>query len=250
MHNGDKMHKGAVLSLTLDADRTIILPKFYNHLIQGFFYANVDRLLSSFLHDTGFIYEGKRFKLFTFSKIGYKLMKKEKDVLKIVPPISIHFASPFIEITDSLLNTIVKKQQVKIGDNDIFISSLHLREHKTKEDMLVRCLSPITVYRTQSGSKRFEYFSPYQEEFYNLLKSNLLSKYYLIYGKRYTDEIEIQSFKIKGLYRKKILSLKTTLIDAWEGIFKVKANQAMMDVIFYAGLGAKNSAGFGMVEPC
>ncbi|MEM3786802.1 MAG: CRISPR-associated endoribonuclease Cas6 [Nitrososphaeria archaeon] len=52
------------------------------------------------------------------------------------------------------------------------------------------------------------------------------------------------------MYRKKILSLKTTLIDAWEGIFKVKANQAMMDVIFYAGLGAKNSAGFGMVEPC
>lgn len=249
MHNGDKMHKGAVLSLTLDADRTIILPKFYNHLIQGFFYANVDRLLSSFLHDTGFIYEGKRFKLFTFSKIGYNSLEKTGSFLKLTPPLVIHFASPFIQLTESLLNKVIRKESLKIGDNHVFLSHLQAIEYEPQEQITVRCLSPITGYRTPAGSKRFEYLTPYQEDFYNLLKSNLLKKYHLIYGRKYKHEIEIEPVKVENFYRKKIV-FKGTLIEAWEGIYKVRADEDMIRIVFYAGLGAKNSAGFGMVEPC
>ena len=59
-------------------DRVIALPKSYNHILQAFFYRNMDLLLSKFLHDIGFPYGKRRFKLFTFSKVIGKLQEKDK----------------------------------------------------------------------------------------------------------------------------------------------------------------------------
>ncbi len=243
------MRKGAVLTLTLDSDRPVILPKSYNHVLQGFFYANIDRLLSEFLHQSGFIYEGRKFKLFTFSKIGYSSLEKRGDILKLIPPLVIHFASPFLKLTESLLKEVLKKQSLKLGSNYVFLSQIHAREYNPQKEVSVRCLSPITVYRTPAGSKRFEYFTPYQEDFYKLLKSNLLKKYHLVYGKKYEGGIEISPVKIENSYRKKVV-FKGTLVEAWEGTYNIRTGEDMMCIALYAGLGVKNSAGFGMVEPC
>jgi CRISPR/Cas system endoribonuclease Cas6 (RAMP superfamily) len=36
------------------ANRELVLPKNYNHILQGFFYRHMDRELAEFLHNRGF----------------------------------------------------------------------------------------------------------------------------------------------------------------------------------------------------
>jgi len=79
-----------------------------------------------------------------------------------------------------------------------------------------------------------------------MLKSNLMKKYELVYGKRYTEDIEIAPVNTNRIYKKKIV-FKGTLITAWEGLFKMKAKRDMLKIGLECGLGVKNSAGFGCI---
>jgi len=64
-----------VIRIRLRGESPLLLPKHYNHILQAFFYKNMDPQIAKFLHDFGFIFGGRRFKLFTFSKVMGKLYK-------------------------------------------------------------------------------------------------------------------------------------------------------------------------------
>uniref|UniRef100_A0A7V0Z6C6 Uncharacterized protein n=1 Tax=candidate division WOR-3 bacterium TaxID=2052148 RepID=A0A7V0Z6C6_UNCW3 len=50
-------------------DKKILLPRHYNYLIQGFIYKNLQRQIAEKVHNEGFIYEKRGFRLFTFSRL-------------------------------------------------------------------------------------------------------------------------------------------------------------------------------------
>jgi len=227
-------------------DGVVLLPKSYNHILQAFFYKNMDPYISKFLHNIGFLYGKRRFKLFTFSKVIAKLSKKTDSLLVFEGDLTLYFASPLVDIVKSHLTTLLKRENLFLGKNKVYLESIENIQPKEEEELTVRTLSPITVYRTPKGEKRFHYFNPFQEEFYDILKKNLLKKFNLIYGRNYDRELTIEPVKVKKNYKKKIV-FKGTLIEAWEGYFKVKASPEMIRLVQEAGLGSKNSAGFGMV---
>ena len=77
------------LTLNFDAPSPVELPVHYGHLVQGMLYHEMENpLLRSYLHEQGFQFEKRRFKLFTFSRLmgqdthfdGHK--KKLVDVYK------------------------------------------------------------------------------------------------------------------------------------------------------------------------
>ena len=227
-------------------EQTVLLPKSYNHILQAFFYKNMDPYISKFLHDIGFLYGKRRFKLFTFSKVIAKILRKTESMLIFEGDLTLYFASPLMDIVKSHLTTLLKRDNLFLGKNKVYLENIETIEPIEEEEITVKCLSPITVYRTPKGDKRFHYLNPFQEEFYELLKKNLLKKFNLIYGRNYEGELTIELVKIRESYKKKIL-FKGTLIEAWEGYFKVKASREMVRLFQEAGLGSKNSAGFGMV---
>lgn len=238
-----------LLRFTFEADGIVKLPKSYNHELQGFFYANMDRLFAEFLHESGFIHGGRKFKLFTFSKLRYRSLEKKNGFLWIETPLTVSFSSPLFTLSKSLAENFLKGETFRLGRNMLFLLKAEVVEYKLSPQMLIRCLSPVVVYRTPPGSRKYEYLTPYQKEFYELLEKNLRKKYELVYGRTYRGELEIKPEGIKPEYRKKIV-FKGTLIEAWEGIFRIEAEEDMVRVALYAGIGVKNSAGFGMVEPC
>ncbi len=239
-----------ILRIKLRGEGVLELPKSYNHLLQAFFYRNMDPLLSKFLHDIGFVYGKRRFKLFTFSKVIGSLTGRSRKRGRIYfePDITLYFASPLMDIVSSAVKTFLRRENLFIGRNKVYLEAVEIVRPEVDEEITVRCLSPITVYRTPLDSeKKFIYLNPWDEDFYELIRRNLIKKYELLYGKGFKRSIDIEPVRIDQRYRKKII-YKGTLIEAWEGYYRLKGSEEILRIALEAGLGAKNSIGFGMVE--
>ncbi len=238
-----------IIRIRLETEKPIKLPKSYNHILQAFFYKNMDPALSRFLHDVGFSYGKRKFKLFTFSKVIGKLVNKDikKGVVVFEPEITLYFASPLMDIVSSSAKTFLRKSNVYLGKNKLTVSSIDIIKPELDTNITVKCLSPITVYRTNQNERRFNYINPWQDEFYELIINNLTKKYEIVYSKSYRGKIRVEPVKVMEGYRKKIL-YKGTLIEAWEGYFNLQGDPEIIKLALEAGLGAKNPQGFGMVE--
>ena len=226
------------------------LPKSYNRFLQAFFYKNMDEQIATFLHDRGYELGKRKFKLFTFSKIFGKVLKKDYEFVYYKPTFRLYFASPKNEISISALRKmLLENEDLFLGENRLNLLNVEtIVLEEIPEEVEVKTLSPIVVYKTEPGSKFFNYLTPHDEEFYRLLKENLKRKYILVYGKPFEGEIEIEPVKVSEKDFKKVV-FKGTLIKAWGGIYRIKAPKEMLKLAFETGLGAKNSAGFGMVLP-
>ena len=239
------------LKLSFSADSEYItLSLHHNYALQVMVYRNLPKMLSDFLHDIGFFYKGRSFKLFTFSKVyseHFIPLKKSKRI-KYRTPISLFISSSISDITKNLGETFIKKDKVILEKNILFLESIELQPlPEFKEEFHIKTLSPITTYRTfENRKKYYRYYSPQEKEFNELIRKNLTKKYNIITGKEIEDfPIEIQpSRNIK----KVLFKYKNFPIEAYEGIFKIKTDPEMFKVIYDAGLGAKNPQGFGMVE--
>ena len=238
-----------IIRIRLEGSKPISLPKSYNHILQAFFYKNMDPALSKFLHDVGFSYGKRKFKLFTFSKVIGKLLKKDRNrgIVVFEPEITLCFASPLMDIVSSSAKTFLKRTDVYLGKNKLTVSSIDIIKPELDINITVKCLSPITVYRTNQNERRFNYINPWQDEFYELIINNLVKKYEIVYSKSYRGKIRVEPVKVVEGYRKKIL-YKGTLIEAWEGYFHLQGDPEIIKLALEAGLGAKNPQGFGMVE--
>ncbi|WP_029522369.1 CRISPR-associated endoribonuclease Cas6 [Persephonella sp. KM09-Lau-8] len=236
------------LSFTSDIEY-ITLPLHHNYAIQSMLYKNLPKFLSDFLHDMGFFYKGRPFKLFTFSKIQSEhfIPLKKSRRIKYRTPIGLFISSSVSDITKNLGETFIKKDKVVLGRNTLFLESIEIEPlPEFKEEFYIKTLSPITVYRTfENGKKYYRYYFPQEKDFNELIRKNLAKKYNIITGKEIEDfPIEIQPKNIK----KVLFKYKDFPIEAYEGIFKIKTNPEMFKVVYDAGLGAKNSQGFGMIE--
>jgi CRISPR-associated endoribonuclease Cas6 len=240
--------KSYKLKFKFSFEQPLNLPKHYNNVLQGFFYKNMDPLLAGILHEVGFVYNQRRFKLFAFSKIFGKIKEKnESNILFKPPDVHVYFSTPITTHMKSIVMSLMKKEKLLMYKQYVFLSEVEVLEEEIESDEItVVCLSPIVVYRTPEGSRRHIYLSPFEEQFYDMIKSNLMKKYQLVYGKRYMGDIEIAPANTNSIHKKKIV-FKGTLITAWEGLFKIKAKRDMLKVGLECGLGVKNSAGFGCI---
>jgi len=57
--------------------RTLTLPIHYNHMVQAMIYNSLDDDIADFLHDKGFVYEKRTFKMFAFSRSELRRSRME-----------------------------------------------------------------------------------------------------------------------------------------------------------------------------
>ena len=242
------------LRLSLNSERDFIsLPLHHNTILQAMLYRSLPPEISKFLHDIGFFYEKRRFKLFTFSKIfspRYRITsnKEGKKFVNYKTPIELYVSSALKDITTLWGEKFLKSHEVKLGKNSMYLDAIEvLTTPDFKEEMLIKTLSPITAYRTfENGKKFYRYYSPEEPEFNELLKENLRKKYKLLTNEDIEDfPFEIQPEKN---IKKVLLKYKDFPIEAYEGIFRIKTDPEKFKFVYDAGLGAKNSQGFGMIE--
>ncbi len=234
---------------------SIELPIHYNHLVQALIYRNIDPKVSKFIHEKGYELGKRRFKLFTFSRLYGKSFKKiSKDKFKFETPLKLWIASPKNEILESLAEQLIKKSLVNIGGNKLFFSAIQVEmPKKYKEEMTIKTLSPIVIYSTlikKDGKKKTYYYNPWEKEFSELIEKNLIKKYVILNNKnkpRYKHYFLIEPLKVSKK-DEVIVKFKGTIIKGWKGLYKIRISKDLFYIAMDAGLGSKNSQGFGMID--
>jgi len=239
------------LIINFSSEDGIRLPIHYNSIIQAAIYNSITPELAAFLHDQGFKYEKRSFKLFSFSRImgQYVFNKKSKELL-FPNDFSLHITSPVSIFCEELANIMLFSGNVKLGSTIVNVDKVEVfNPQVSSESAYFRTLSPIVVYSTLSksnGKKYTCYYQPNDNDFKRQIGDNLNKKYYSLFRK----EPPSNSFSIEKTWsvRQNIMIYKGFIIKGYTCNLKVQAPREILKLGLDAGLGAKNSQGFGCVD--
>ncbi len=223
------------------------LPINYHHIIQGIIYNNLKskEAYSRFLHDEGFSYGERKFKLFTFSLLQGKYEVADKRII-FRDQVSFKVSSPNNYMIISLADAL-KEQGIYFKDRHIQNLEIYLFD-KTIEyrSVYVRMLSPICLYSTEQENGYTNYCSPENaEEFSKLAASNFIRKYYSYYGIYPQGYIHLEPVQVTKKDKYVTKYLQSTIVG-WKGIYRLSGERKYLDFLYQTGLGGKNSQGFGM----
>jgi len=222
----------------------ISLPIGYNNILQGFFYSLFSSKMANFLHSKGFLYEKRGLKLFTFSKItGVKFSIVDK-IIHFVPPIRVYFSSAVENVAIDVVETLIKKEVLKLGNNRVMINNLKILPLPEFDvGGIYKTLSPISVYSTKEKRR---YFTPNDTEFRILIQENIRKKYEILVEKKLKDfEFSIEAI---GKFKHAVIRYKGGIKEGVEGKFFIKCPPEIMQRVYDAGIGANTSSGFGMIR--
>lgn len=235
---------------TVEGDH-ITLPLHYNKAVQGMIYNLLSEYLPE-LHNHGYVIEGRVFRLFVFSRIEGRICKIKDGGITFEPPIRIQIASPINYILELVANRLLENCKINLEARSLNVEAVSLRKNPdfSKGRVLCRAISPITVYSTlftASGSKRTYYYHPKETEFAELIRNNLIKKAAILGFDAATDSFSIEPVVLKNTDQK-IVYYKDFVIRGWMGKYLLTGSPRLLEVAYDAGLGSKNSQGFGMIE--
>jgi CRISPR-associated endoribonuclease Cas6 len=244
------------LKVELVSSETVILPTGYNAILQGVIYNFLDRLDATWLHDRGFTFEKRSFKLFTFSEILERAEFDPQNKSFTFPrQISFILASPVDWILEQLALNLVKAPEVRLGHQSLAISAITVivSEKITENSIRVRAITPIENHSTFSkpdGKKVTHYYSPFETEFSNLTNQNLRKKWTALFQRECPYHMTIQPL-FTGSRNERIVYFGTgehrTITKGWKGNFMLQGDPEFLQFSLDAGLGSRNSQGFGLV---
>jgi len=235
---------------------TLTLPLQYNSQIQGLIYRSLDRAISDWIHDEGLAFGKRRFKFFTFSRL-FGPYRIQDGTIAFSAPIRLHIGSVHQEMLQSLAEHLLREPVVYLGRQRCEIRSIAVEPLPgVSRPVLVRTLSPITIYSTLTtadGRKKTYYYSPFEGEWEEQLLANLRRKALALgWDKVRLSGLEDGKAHIRpvrvGKHDLRVLKYRETVIKAWTGVYELDLPEPFFLLAYDAGLGAKNSQGFGMVE--
>ncbi|HHY46858.1 MAG TPA: CRISPR-associated endoribonuclease Cas6 [Firmicutes bacterium] len=238
--------------ITFNTERGALrLPIHYNHLIQGAIYANLDRVTADFFHDRGFEFGKRRFKLFTFSRLmGEYHLDKESGEIVFIGGVRLIVSSPSHEFCSSLINCILGDGHIRLGSQQVEVVGIEAFEPTpTSDQVTLRVLSPVVTYSTMTradGRKYTCYFQPGEQDFQSQVFENLKKKYEIIYGQ--PAPVAPMQLRPLGQPRMNLVMYENTVIKGYTCRLALSCPKELIKVGLDAGLGAKNSQGFGCVE--
>ncbi len=226
------------------------LPRNYNHILQAVLLRWLnDSNYSKFLHDVGYKYEKRTYKLFTFSSL-YGDFISSKETNEIVYKSSARFVVSCVEdrFIEYLVENFIKGDHIVILKNDVYVSKVEIWDDDVDKEAFVRTISPVTIYSTienENGKKFTRYYSPNDSEMEEKLKENLYRKYLAFYGHPPSGEINIKN--VGQTPKKAVINYKGTVIEAWKTDFLISGEPELIKFALNCGIGSKNAQGFGCI---
>lgn len=234
------------LLITLRAEGELSLPVAYNHMIQGALYGAWRGAFPQ-LHDDGFPSGGRAFRMFTFSPLEGAYRVKERTI-SFTGPVRLEVRSPVPAMPEMLAEHLLLEGALQLGSRSLRVVSLDCRDRLLFPDSAeIVMRAPVTLHETLPDG-RTRYFAPTDEVFPLRLAENLASK--LEAAAQPLDPGVACVPRIETL-RKRVTSFKGTWISGYTGRFRLACAPETMAFLYYTGLGAGNSQGFGMfdIEP-
>lgn len=235
------------------SDGIIELPIDHNHMLQAFVYRHIsDSQYRHFLHETGYSYEKRTFKAFTFSRLDSAFsIDRERGKISFQSPVTWTVTAAVDAFIRDMVTTLMQQDEFNWYDQKVQLESLRTETiPQVMSPTLVRTLSPITMYTTmldQHRKKKTHYYHCEDPAFSSLIQQNLLKKYVALYG----EEPEDTTFSISPVRYKKrpeLIRFKRFIIKGWKGVFSCTGSPELIQLALKAGVGAKSSQGLGCVE--
>lgn len=240
----------AYISMKIDPSSPA-LPIQYNYLVQSAIYAALPEDIASRIHDEGYSAGNRRFKMFSFSRIlGKFFIDSAAGTIKFPEGASLVISSPDMEFFLSLVNNLLTKNHVRLGDSILNINEVRFDEQKVENDVLIaRTLSPVVAYSTllkPEGGKYTCYYQPGEGEFSKLINANLRKKYEAFYCEQPpAGEVQAKPLDRPRLH---VMSYKGTVIKGYTCRLKLTGPRELLQIGLDAGLGSKGGQGYGCLE--
>lgn len=222
------------------------LPHSYQHVLQGFFYSLMDR------KEAGEIHASTSFKFFCFSMIeGRYQLNREEHMISFSGPCSVYFSSIDNDFILKIVFLLGRKDHLELNRQEIIVDRVSFMEKpEMQQDVYrIRLLSPVSIHQTVAlgEKKKTLYFSPEDSDFPLLLKQNFLRKYKAYHNKKLAEDT---LFEIQPIREPRIANIryKDFTIIGYLGDFYLRCKKEHLDFLLDAGLGDRNSFGFGMFE--
>ena len=245
------------ISIIFRGISTLVLPIHYNHLIQSFIYRSLHETIASFYHEEGFAYGKRRFKLFSFSRLlsPKRLFLAKSRQIVFEGRVCLKIGAMDERVLESLATYLVRRGRFRLGKNVCELEAVEVEMPvEARGPVLVQVLSPITIYstlKTPEGRKKTYFYTPFEEEFSRKILDNLKRKAVAYYGEAVTlppqEEAYIRPVRVSKK-NEAIINFKGFWIKGWTGLYELNLPVPYFELAYNAGLGAKNSQGFGMVE--
>ena len=232
------------IKLKFKLDSPLTLSLSYHHKIQSIIYnfLKEDMNFSTSLHD-GFNENSRSFKFFTFSSLSGKCSIHNKCIT-FYDFLSFEIRSILDGFSVILQRSLASKSWIEIDNSRIYLDSKIISSKEIDESSInIKMLSPITVYKTDDNKTIF--FNPLDDEFNSYVNQNFKRKYDAFYGYLPDEDLILTPLNI-SLKDKYVTKFKDTYITAWRGDYNLKGPKEYINFLYYTGLGAKNSEGFGM----
>ncbi len=224
----------------------------YNAWIQAAVYHLMGRVVANVVHDQGFLVDGRRMRLFTFSRLlgAYHV---RPPWIEFALPVRLVVSSPLTVLVQQFTNAIAANGVFRLGPYHCEIHRVSLHNFQTQSDSLdVRTLAPITSHSTlikEDGVSRYTvYFHPQEKEFSELVTKNLLRKYRAIYAIPWPDPAARVTVVPRSAVKFDLVRYKNTVIKGYSGRFQIRGPAPLLQVGYDAGFGDRNSQGFGLTE--
>lgn len=232
-----------------------LLPIAYNYYLQSFIYSLFKEDMPEY-HQTGYRYKKRIYKNFTFSRITSFDMCLKENGWSVGDEICFFISFYDDKAAETALINLMGTREFRLGSAEFSITSIktiflneELQGNEEKKFFRFMTLSPVVVHRTEENNhgKKTIYYSPEHSEFYELLASNLKRKAMSV-GIIDDEEVCFNSVDVDSEKSLAVVKYKDFYIKGYMGIFNFSGSKKYAKLALEAGIGSKNSQGFGMIR--
>lgn len=226
----------------------LVLPIGYHHILQSIIYKNIKSQshLSDFIHNEGYIYKERQYRMFTFSLLEGKYAINNGRI-SFRDEVQFEVRSPEHSLI-RILKENIDKNGIYYPDTYIKEVELVLKdEHVDESHIRIKMVSPLSVYSTDPTTKQTHFYEPNEELFSVMVNENFKRKYAAYTGIYPESDITIKPSTVlkKDKY---VTKYKGFYISGWKGEYQLSGEKKHLDFLYQTGIGAKNSQGFGLFE--
>jgi len=224
--------------------------------MQGYIYQMFSTAFPQ-LHDDGYQQGKRKFRHFTFSRLYSKGMKRQSDKLTFFNPLTFSMSFLIDPMPNIVIKHLIRNRTMRLANEEFIIKEANaFSEPFTGEEKEVefefQTLSPIVAHRDieKNGRPFRYYFSPFEPEFFELIRENLKRKYESIYNEQPPDEMDcfIVPTNVDPKRSFSLVKYRNFVIKGYSGRFHFKGSGKLAQIAFHTGFGSNNPQGFGMAD--
>ena len=236
------------LKISHRIDEELILPLNYQHILQSIIYKKLSDVpeYSDFVHNEGYSFWDRHYRMFVFDFLKGKY-EIENGKIRFRDKLSFEVRSPEVGLIRLLKNSIDNYGLDYIGHKISEVETKLCDETIVSEGIRIKMRTPISVYSTDKDTGKSYYYTPQEQEFYQLVNENFLRKYFAYTGVVPSSGIILNPVNIVQK-DKFVTNYKGYYISGWKGTYELYGEPKYLDFLYQTGLGSRNSQGFGLFD--